>query len=35
VMEEFWSRLDLRTCSRCGTVMDKPTAPPPPVPDAD
>lgn len=35
VMEEFWSREDLRTCSTCGTVMQKPTAPPPPVPDAD
>lgn len=35
VMEEFWSRPDLRTCSKCGTVMEKPTAPPPPVPDAD
>ncbi len=35
VMELFWSREDLRTCSACGTVMQKPTEPPPPVPDAD
>ena len=35
VMEQFWASPDLRTCKRCGTVMEKPTAPPPPVPDAD
>ena len=34
VMELFWSNLELRTCTQCGTVMERPTSPPPPVPDA-
>jgi len=32
VMELFWADIDLRTCKRCGTVMQRPAAPPPPPP---
>jgi len=31
-MELFWADIDLRTCKRCGTVMQRPAAPPPPPP---
>lgn len=34
VMDAFWASDDLRTCKVCGTVMQKPTAPPTPPPPA-
>lgn len=35
IMESFWSNDELRTCDKCGTYMEKPTEPPPPVPPLD
>src|SRR5690606_2743405 len=27
IMEEFWSNRDLRTCKKCGAVLEKPEKP--------